>query len=136
MTALQIQWESTLKAEGLAPLDGSYRKKSHEVCYAIPERIRFGVHSKTYAFEFFSLCEEFSSTDKVKWPDIWQPFSQGDTYRKIADKLKLSAATVCQRIKIMRKDMRDHFAHTNDAIAIPPEAEILEIFVEQQKKGY
>ena len=132
---LIAKWEARLKAEGLAPLDGSYRQKSRIICYAIPERVSFAVHSQSFVMEFFVRCEEFSRRGHVRWPTIWRPFSQGVPYRTIAERLGVSHQLVHQRVTKMRQDMREFFAKSaSDAEDIPPEAEVLEVFVESTRK--
>lgn len=136
MPELQAHWEARLKAEGLEPIDRHYTNKSSDVCYAMPDRVNYGIHSQALVFEFFRMCQEFSRTKKVRWPDVWSPFSKGMSYAAIAKHTGLSRPGVQYRVEKMRDEMRIHFSSikTEQLEAIPLEAEILEIFVEQQNR--
>ncbi len=134
-TRLVVLWETRLRKEGLGALDGKYTHKSRVVHYAIPDRVRYGVHSQAYLFEFFSRCQEFAQTGGAKWPLIWNLFSQGMTYRAIGRRVSLHQDAVRGRIRYMRNAMKKHLdAQVVEQPEPTKQTDILEIFAEQQQR--
>lgn len=130
-------WESVLKAEGLASLDGSYTQRSQKICYAKPAP-RFGVHSAAHTFEFFLQCEEYGRSSRPQWPETWNLFAQGLSLNVIASRLGTHRDTIRNRVTKMRADMRlqdrsdtESYAHHAPGASL----DVLEVFVDHQQKG-
>lgn len=138
---LIAEWESRLKSEGLAPMDKTYTRRHRIVSYCQPDRVRYGVHSAKYLFEFFVRCSEYAQAQTPRYPEIWNLYIQGHGYGTIAIKLGMKKPTVQKYVNSMRKDMSAFFAeqendHPQPTHQMSQAADILEIFVEhQQKKG-
>lgn len=138
LSKLQEKWESILRSEGLSSLDGVYTKKSKRISYVITDRNDYVRGKKEFYYEYFNRCRQYLHEGSPRWPNIWQLYSDGVSWRKIARIAMMSPSQIQYRIELMKKDMIkwiDELNNSDTVNDIPFGAEILEVFVEQQRRG-
>jgi DNA-directed RNA polymerase specialized sigma24 family protein len=132
----KVRWEEKLKAEGLAPIERTYRTVSNGYVHRFTKINP--LRSSGELSDYFSRCVAFTAQLKLR-VKIWQLYSNGETFREIARRTGVPFGTVEHRIREIRKSMVTYEAVTEGEAMPPPEAkqigDIVECFVEAQKQG-